>query len=367
MARIAALELLLHLGVGALPEALQILRDLDRPARRRQQVQRHRHAAAADARRVGEAEQFLQLHRQHRWLAGCVFEPAALPAGHGELIGCLRVERAALLVIEHGGERLRQRFASQRVEPALAFEIRRQPLLQRGQQVRVADIGQSQLRHPRAQCLDARAQPARRIAPRQRVQSAAAHRGEQRGQRVGWLHRHAAPLQHDGAEALLLECLHRGARLVPAQHPHAREAGGKIPLELARIERRGGQDQAVAGLVAQVQRHQPRLAEQRGLLVQAGAAAVGQRVAQRLARIAKGDAVGKRMRQQVAHRVAVRHAAGGGAHVEATTPALGRLFDRRQRAHVGLDSSATATIAPHVQRAHAGAEVVAARQLAAQR
>src|SRR6185437_11784412 len=46
MPRVAPLQFLLHLGVGALPEAFQILCHLDRPARGREQVQGHRYAAA---------------------------------------------------------------------------------------------------------------------------------------------------------------------------------------------------------------------------------------------------------------------------------------------------------------------------------
>src|SRR5690606_8176134 len=43
---VAALEVLLHLGVGVGPEAGQVLGDLYRPVRRRQQVQFQAHPAA---------------------------------------------------------------------------------------------------------------------------------------------------------------------------------------------------------------------------------------------------------------------------------------------------------------------------------
>src|SRR6185437_13060126 len=58
MPRVAPLQFLLHLGIGAFPEALQILRDLDRAAGGRQQVQGNGDAAAAYAGGVGQAEQF---------------------------------------------------------------------------------------------------------------------------------------------------------------------------------------------------------------------------------------------------------------------------------------------------------------------
>ena len=55
-------------GPGAAPEARQVAGDLDRPLRRRQQVQDQRHAAAGDRRVPVEAEQFLHAHGQDRAL-----------------------------------------------------------------------------------------------------------------------------------------------------------------------------------------------------------------------------------------------------------------------------------------------------------
>ena len=110
----------------------------------------------------------------------------------------------------------------------------------------VGKIRQAELRAPAAQRFDAQAQFARGLAPRQRIETEFAHRGEQRGHgvlRAGW---HAAPLEHDRVEATFLERLDRARVAVPAHLARAREALGKFALESLRIERRGGEDQAVA-------------------------------------------------------------------------------------------------------------------------
>ena len=82
MLGIAALQFLLDFGVGPFPEAAQILRHLNRSLRRRQQVQRHRQSARGDARGIGQPEQFLQLHRQHRRFARRVPQAQPRTAGH---------------------------------------------------------------------------------------------------------------------------------------------------------------------------------------------------------------------------------------------------------------------------------------------
>ena len=64
VARVAAAQLLAHLGVRALPEAAQVARRLDGPAVRREQLEDDRHLPRADPRRLGEAEQLLQLRRR---------------------------------------------------------------------------------------------------------------------------------------------------------------------------------------------------------------------------------------------------------------------------------------------------------------
>ena len=62
--RIAAAQLLSHLGIGSRPEAPQVARGLDRPAVRREQLEDDRLVVGAEARRVREPEQLLQLHRR---------------------------------------------------------------------------------------------------------------------------------------------------------------------------------------------------------------------------------------------------------------------------------------------------------------
>src|SRR2546429_8057432 len=60
MAGVTRAELFAHFLVRAVPEAAEVARDLDRPAVRREQLERDRHLARANSRRFGEAEQLLQ-------------------------------------------------------------------------------------------------------------------------------------------------------------------------------------------------------------------------------------------------------------------------------------------------------------------
>ena len=84
VARISSFHFLLHFRVRAFPEALEVLRDLQRFAAGGEQVQRERHFAVGDARGFCKAEQFLQFYRQHRWCAGFVVNGAINTGGHGD-------------------------------------------------------------------------------------------------------------------------------------------------------------------------------------------------------------------------------------------------------------------------------------------
>ncbi len=64
MSRITASQFLPHLGIRPLPEALQVTRRLHGPPVWRQQQQKNRLAARADARRLSQAKQLLQFHRR---------------------------------------------------------------------------------------------------------------------------------------------------------------------------------------------------------------------------------------------------------------------------------------------------------------
>ena len=74
MLRVAAAQLLPHLRIRAIPEAAQIARELDRPAVRREQREDDGFALTADARRLGQAEQLLQLHRRRHAAVVVVLE-----------------------------------------------------------------------------------------------------------------------------------------------------------------------------------------------------------------------------------------------------------------------------------------------------
>lgn len=86
MLGVAAFKFLLHLGVGVVPEVLQVARDLDRALGRGEQVEHQRDLAIGDGGSAGEAEQFLEFDRQHRRGAvGEVFEALARAARHGDV------------------------------------------------------------------------------------------------------------------------------------------------------------------------------------------------------------------------------------------------------------------------------------------
>src|SRR3954447_6080771 len=59
MFRVAAAQLLAHLLVRAVPEAAEVLRDLDGTSAGREQRERDWRAMRSDARRLGEAEELL--------------------------------------------------------------------------------------------------------------------------------------------------------------------------------------------------------------------------------------------------------------------------------------------------------------------
>src|SRR3954471_18937228 len=60
---VAAAQFLAHLLVRAVPEAAQVLCDLDGTSARREQRERDRRAMRSDARRLGEAEELLKFGR----------------------------------------------------------------------------------------------------------------------------------------------------------------------------------------------------------------------------------------------------------------------------------------------------------------
>ena len=138
------------------------------------------------------------------------------------------------------------------------------------------------------------------IAPRQCIEAELAHGRDQRRHRVFAPRRHAAAFEHDRIEAALLERIDRARVAIPAHDRAVGEAMREIALEQIRIERRGGLDQAVALVVAQIDDDQPRLAVQRAVVAQARAAAVRELVAARVRRVLARDAVGIGVQEQVA-------------------------------------------------------------------
>jgi hypothetical protein len=104
---------------------------------------------------------------------------------------------------------------------------------------------------------------------------------------------------HQGVEASFFEGLGDLPLVVPSHDPLGDEAIRVVALEYVRVERRRGEDEAVARVEAQVEDDQPRLAKQGTRFMQAGTTAVGQLIAHRLAFIATCDAIGKRVHEEV--------------------------------------------------------------------
>ena len=102
MLGVAAAQLLADLGVGAFPEAAQVPRRLHRATVGRQQQEGHRLAAGSEGRRVGQAEQVLQLDRGDDRPVVSVVESRATSARHGNRIRREFPEPSARLVRQPG-------------------------------------------------------------------------------------------------------------------------------------------------------------------------------------------------------------------------------------------------------------------------
>ena len=74
MLRVAAFQFLLHLLVAAVPETLEVLRDLDRPAGRGEEMEQYLYPSPGDLRRVGKPEHLLQFYRKYWNIAGSVID-----------------------------------------------------------------------------------------------------------------------------------------------------------------------------------------------------------------------------------------------------------------------------------------------------
>ena len=343
MPRVAALHLLAHLRVGAVPEAAQVAGDLQRLAAGGQQVQGQRHPAVGDGRGVGQAEQFLQLHRQHRRLRRAfvvqgVVDAPLHPRGHGDACRRQALDLLAQLPGQGGFQRLAQFRFRQRIEPGLAGEGRLQPVVHGRQQGGVGQVGQAQLRHPLPQrdfpCLPL----AQAFAPRQCLQPQLAHRLGQGLRGLGRVDPAGRPaVEHDAVEARLAPC-HQGALAgIPDRRFALEEAFGEIGTQACLVHWCSAQQQRIpARLVAQFAGHQPGLAAQGAVFEQARAAAVGQLVAQRVGRMPGRDPVGKGVGEQVAQFVRLDVRRRRGLAAQAPAPLPGRRVDRRQRRTAGV-------------------------------
>ena len=331
MLRIPPLHLLLHLGIGRVPEVAQVGGHLQRLAARRQQVQQHRYATIGHARRIGQAEQLLQLHRQHRRLAVRVFDAALHARGHGDPRRRQRVDALAQRPVEAGFQRVRQVVFAQRIQAGLAGEGGLQPVIQRRHQRVVGQVRQAEVGHPVAQAAHAFAPLPQRFGPRQGVQAQVAHRV---GQRCRGKRRIDAPggsrVEHDLVEARLALRRQRTARRIPAHGVLGDEAVGEVAPQAPFVHGRRALHQRVARFMAQLTDHDPRLADQGAVVEQPRAASIRQQVATRVLRMLEADAVREGMHQHVAQAVRLHRGRRRGGLADAASPLLRGGVDRGQ-------------------------------------
>ena len=344
MLRIPPLHLFPDLGIGRVPEAAQVRGHLQRLASRRQQVQQQRDAAVGDARRVGQAEQLLQLHREHRGLAVRVLD-AALHAGrHGDAHGRELVDALAQRPVHARLQRVRQVVLAQRLQPCLADERGLQPVVERGHQRVVRQVGQAEIRHPLAQAAHALAPLLQRLGPRQRFQAEIAYGVGQRGGGEGGIDAAGgARVEDDLVEtrfALRGQC---AACRVPAHRIFGDEAVGEVAAQALLVHRGTALHQRVAVLVAQLADDDPRFADQCAVVEQARAAAVRQQVAARVLRVPETDAVRERVHQHVAEPVRFDRRGRRRGLADASPPLPGGRVDGGQARAVGVDRRTSRT------------------------
>ena len=331
MLRIPPLHLLLHLGVGRVPEVAQVGRHLQGLAARRQQVQQHRHATIGHARRIGQAEQLLQLHRQHGWLAVRVFDAALHARRHGDPRRRERVDTLALRPVEARLQRVRQLVFAQRIQAGLAGEGGLQPVIERRHQRVVGQVRQAEVRHPVAQAAHAFAPLPQRFGPRQRVQAQVAHRV---GQRCRGKRRIDAPgrprIEHDLVEARFALRRQRTARCIPAHGVLGDETVGEVAPQAPLVHGYCALHQRIACFVAQLTDDDPWLTDQGAVVEQPRAASIRQQVATRVLRMLEADAVREGMHQQVAQAVRFHRGRRRGGLADAASPLLRGGVDRGQ-------------------------------------
>src|SRR5262249_57950576 len=96
--------LLSYGGVGPIPEAAEIARELHRPSVRREERDAQWFAARTDTRRVCQSEQFLQLDRSRDAAIVFVLEADVAPARNAEGLRRISIDRPAQVVRDGVGE-----------------------------------------------------------------------------------------------------------------------------------------------------------------------------------------------------------------------------------------------------------------------
>ena len=128
MLGVAAAHVLPHEEIRAVPEFVQIARDLHGPHGGRQQVEHERDASARDLRRVRESEDLLKLHAHHGRGGIGIVDGDVRAARDFEAFGRERVQLGLRFRREHGGKNGAVIQIRELVEAADAVEVRREPI-----------------------------------------------------------------------------------------------------------------------------------------------------------------------------------------------------------------------------------------------
>ena len=135
MLRIASAHVFPHQEIRAVPEFIQIPRDLHGPHGGREQVENERNASAGDLRRMCESEDLLELHAHHGGGGVGIVDGDVRTARDLESFGRERVQRGLRFRREHGGENGAVIQRGELIETADAVEVRREPFFERVQQM----------------------------------------------------------------------------------------------------------------------------------------------------------------------------------------------------------------------------------------
>ena len=126
--------------IATIPKAHEIPGDLHGTPRRRQQFQQQRQPSGGHARRLAQAEHFLQAHRQRWNLAVQIVYRYVRAAGHGEMRRRLPLDDGALRIAQTGSQSIAQVHPRKMLAAGETGNPGRRPVLERRGERRIAQI-----------------------------------------------------------------------------------------------------------------------------------------------------------------------------------------------------------------------------------